>query len=455
MPTYRIVTLGCKLNQSDSAGLETRLRALGLTRAPAATLEGGAGRGDAPEPAADVVVLNTCTVTGGADREARQIARRLRRANPAALLLATGCYAERDAEELRSAAEIDHVVGLRDQAGQIVRLVGEFLADRRTEAPREIGLLGAFGATAACDPGPDAADRTRVYLKVQDGCDLRCSYCIIPAVRGGSRSVSPGEILLEIGLLVERGYREIVLTGVNTGDYGKDLDPPLRLRHLLEQAVRVPGLGRLRLNSLEPKTVTPDLADFLADCGGRVAPHIQIPLQSGCDTVLAQMRRPYRTAEYAGVVEALRRRLPSIGLGADVIVGFPGETDEEFEATFRFISASPLNYLHVFSYSSRPGTPAATLPGRVPPPAVRERSSRLRSLGSDLSLRFRHSQIGRRLPVLTLRQTRRDGRLRALSDNFIDLGLDLAGRPGPPLYNQILEARITEATESDTLAAFA
>jgi threonylcarbamoyladenosine tRNA methylthiotransferase MtaB len=439
VPTYRIVTLGCKLNQADSAALEARLRSLGL----AASIEGPA----------DLVVLNTCTVTGNADREARQIARRLRRANPRATLIATGCYAERDGRVLASIPGVDHVVGMRDQAGRVAALARAAFS---IEAPGtgEAGLdLGRFGATTACDPA--AGDRTRAYLKVQDGCDLRCSYCVIPSVRGASRSLPPGEVLRRIEALSLAGYREIVFTGVNTGDYGKDLAPALRLHDLLERALRLPGLGRLRLNSLEPRTITQETMDLMSAGGGRLARHLQVPLQSGCDAVLQRMRRNYRTADYARVSGSLRAAIPDVGLGADVIVGFPGETDAEFETTCRFIEASELDYLHVFSYSSRPGTPAAALPDAVPPPVVRERSARLRALARALSLRFRRSFLGRDLSVLVLREVRPDGRLRALSDNYIDLGLDAGGRPAGDLFNRMVAARVTEATDGDTLARVA
>jgi threonylcarbamoyladenosine tRNA methylthiotransferase MtaB len=437
MPHYRIVTLGCKLNQAESSDLEARLRALGLTRA------GGE---------AEVVVLNTCTVTGNADREARQIARRLRRENPRATIIATGCYAERDPGALGALPGIDHVVGLSEQATRVPALAAEALG---LPAPAVRDHLGVFGATTGCDPGPDPGDRTRAYLKIQDGCNLRCSYCIIPSVRGSSRSLPSDVVLARIARLVEAGFQEIVFTGVNTGDYGKDLDRPLGLSHLLEQAVRVPGLGRIRLNSLEPRTVTGDLIACLTSSSGRVAPHLQIPLQSGSDAVLARMRRPYRLRDYARVVEALRRAIPAIGLGADVIVGFPGETALDFESTFRFIESSPLNYLHVFSYSARPGTSAASLPDRVPPDVVRERSASLRALGADLSFRFRRSFVGRELSVLALREIRPDGRLRGLSDNFIDLGLDLGGCDAARWMNRLLSVRITDVTEHETLAAIA
>jgi threonylcarbamoyladenosine tRNA methylthiotransferase MtaB len=441
MPTYSIVTLGCKLNQAESAALEARLRGLGLQRAPA-----GAGG-----TAADVVVLNTCTVTGFADREARQIARRLRRAHPRATLIATGCYAERDPEALRAGLGIDHVVGLRDQLERVPALAAGALRIRYDPQARS---LGDFGATEGCDPHPDAADRTRAWLKIQDGCDLRCSYCVIPSVRGASRSVPPAVVLARLARLIDGGFREIVLTGVNTGAWGQDLDPRRRLEDLLREALAAAGPARLRLNSLEPGTVTPGIAALLA-FSERLAPHLQIPLQSGCDAVLARMRRPYRRRHYARLVEGLRRAVPDMALGADVIVGFPGETEAEFLETRDFIAASPLNYLHVFSYSPRPGTPAAALPGGVPPAAIRERSARLRELAGELSLRFRRSFVGRARRTLALRQVRRDGRLRGLTDNFIEVGIDPGDRDPDALMNRLLPIRITGADRDGAIGVIA
>jgi threonylcarbamoyladenosine tRNA methylthiotransferase MtaB len=462
MPTYRIQTLGCKLNQADSTALEARLVALGLRRAPGPGEVGAAvdavsrRRGDAAP--ADLVILNTCTVTAGADREARQLARRLRRANPGATLIVTGCYAERDRDALASLPGVDHVVGMRDQAGRVAALAAEALGLEAPEPAAASGAtvaidLGRFGATGACDPA--SSDRTRAFLKIQEGCDLRCAYCVIPAVRGDSQSLAGDEVLRRITRLAAAGYREIVFTGVNTGDWGKDLAPPRRLEDLLPEALDAAGPARLRLNSLEPRTLTPAIIRLLASSGGRLARHVQVPLQSGCDTVLARMRRNYRTADYARAVEALAAAVPDAGIGADVIVGFPGETDAEFEATCRFIETSPLAYLHVFSYSARPGTAAAALAQVVPPAAIRARSARLRDLGRALSLRFRTRFVGRVLPVLVLREVRPDGRLRGLSDNFIDLGLETGPRPADGLMNRLLAARICGATAGDTFAALA
>jgi threonylcarbamoyladenosine tRNA methylthiotransferase MtaB len=456
VPTYRIVTLGCKLNQADSHARESRRRRLGLRRAA-----GGTEPGDAdPAAPADLVVLNTCTVTAGADREARQIARRMRRAHPGATLVITGCYAERDAAALRHITGVDHVVGMHDQAGRVEAIAREALglgapaAAPAHETAAAPGLdLGRFGATDSCDPVE--SDRTRAFLKIQDGCDLRCAYCVIPSVRGGSRSLPPGMVLERLAGLGHAGYREVVLTGVNTGDWGEDLAPAARLHDLLASALERLPVDRLRLNSLEPRTVTDRIVSLMAGAGGGLARHLQVPLQSGCDAVLSRMRRNYRTADYTRVLERVRETVPDAALGADVIVGFPGETEAEFETTCRFVETSPLAYLHVFPYSARPGTAAASLPDQVPPAAIAARSARLRAVARALSLRFRRRYVGRRLRVLGLREVRADGRVRALSDNFIDCGVDPGGGEAGDLFNRLVEVRITAADDTGTLAEVA
>jgi threonylcarbamoyladenosine tRNA methylthiotransferase MtaB len=356
---------------------------------------------------------------------------------------------------------------MRDQAGRVETIARAALGlappaagseeSQHAGAPEAAGTpgldLGRFGETTACDPAE--SDRTRAFLKIQDGCDLRCSYCVIPSVRGASRSLPARTILERLDALGRTGYREVVLTGVNTGDWGGDFDPPSRLQDLLAQALDADMAARLRLNSLEPRTVTDRIVSLMAGAGGRLARHLQVPLQSGSDAVLARMRRNYRTADYARMLDRVRTAVPDAALGADVIVGFPGETDAEFETTCRFIESGPLAYLHVFPYSERPGTAAASLPDRVPPPVVAARSARLRALGRTLSLRFRRRFVGRTLPVLALRELRSDGRVRALSDNFIDCALDVGGRAPGGLFNQLVTARITSADDAGTLAEVA
>lgn len=424
--SYFIATLGCKLNQFDSADVEGRLQA------------GGFRRTGSPATA-DIVVVNTCTVTASADAQSRRLARRLRRESPDCTLIVMGCSTQLDPAAIESATRVDRTFGTGSGEG-----VARFALDRFGDT----SSLARENSCAAQEfPIPSFPERTRAFLKVQEGCDLRCSYCIIPAVRGNSRSLPPAEIARQVLQLVETGYREIVLTGVNTGDYGKDLSPPTTLLALLRRLTVIPGLGRIRLNSLEPCTIDPGLIAFLADTE-RVAPHLQIPIQSGSDRILAAMRRPYKLSRYARVVETLRNRIPAIALGADVIAGFPGEGEEEFRQTREFLADSPLNYLHVFPYSERPGTPAAALDGKVAGPVKSDRARALRALGDRLNFQFRSRFLGKTRTVLVLGAQRPDGRWRALSDNYIEMGV----RGDAALVNRLLPARLADVTQSDTLA---
>jgi len=442
---FHTITLGCKLNQFDSAGIEGELLRRGLRR-------------EEDPAAASVVVINTCTVTARADAEARKLIRRVRRANPDCRLLVTGCYAELDADAILETAPVDRVVGNRAKT-EIPRIldemeIGEPSGERTPMRPAV--PLARDSSTVAGDHGcdwpstlpsaVDFGDRARAFLKVQDGCDLVCSYCVIPQVRGPGRSVPPAEVEHALEALVRSGYREIVLTGVNTGDYGRDLAPRVGLRQLLDRLLERCGPTRIRLNSLEPLTVTDEIVELMAE-EPRLAPHLQIPLQSGSDTVLRGMRRNYRRATWLDRVERLRAAVPDIGLGADVIVGFPGETDACFDETYRFIDDSPLSYLHVFSWSARPGTPAAEMPHAPAPEAIRERSARLRTLGRRLSHRFRKRFEGRRLDAVVLGERRSDGRLRALTGNFIEVAIEPGAAPG----GELVTVEVLRAFPDETL----
>ncbi len=416
MPGLHITTLGCKLNQLDSAELAGALRDdLDLVGDPRA---------------AALIVVNTCTVTGAADADARQILRRRRRENPRAVIVATGCYAERDPEALRSMPEVDLVIG-RAERPAARGLVLDRIARRFPGVVADGCAERAVGEAL-----PDFGDRSRAYLRVQEGCDLRCSYCIIPKVRGASRSVPPEVVEGKLRDLIAAGFHEVVLTGVNTGDYGRDLGGGWDLARLLDRILALDGDYRVRLNSVEPRCVTPALVDLIAG-HPRLARHLQIPLQSGSDRVLRDMRRNYRTADYRGLVEDLRARVPDIGIGADVIVGFPTERDEDFDRTMAFVASTPLNYLHVFSYSHRPGTDAAASGIAADPAATADRSRRLRALGRRKAAAFRAGFVGRVMRLLVMRGLRRDGRRRALSSNFIEVALD-SDAP----ENRFVEARI-------------
>jgi threonylcarbamoyladenosine tRNA methylthiotransferase MtaB len=429
---FHTVTLGCKLNRFDTAAIEGQLARRGF-------------RPESDASQASVVIVNTCTVTGKADAEARRRIRGLRRDNPGCRLLVTGCYAELDADAIRAIDGVDFVFGNRDKP----RLSG--ILDELGIGAGDGSLDGVSG-----DRGCDAAlalpralhfgDRSRAFLKVQEGCRLACSYCIIPTVRGPSRSVPPDEVERAAVALLEKGYREIVLTGVNVGDYGRDLAETVTLATLLRRLLAAAGPNRFRLNSLEPLTVTDEIVELMAS-DPRLAPHVQVPLQSGSPAILRAMRRNYRPERYLERLRRLREALPHAGLGADVIVGFPGETDERFRETHDFIAAAPLNYLHVFAWSPRPGTPAAALPDRVHGAVVRRRSAALHRLGNRLSHRFRAGFEGRQLDAVVL-APRADGRVRALTGNFIEVALDA----GSAARGDVVRVRVKSVTRDEAWA---
>ncbi|RMG47666.1 MAG: MiaB/RimO family radical SAM methylthiotransferase [Acidobacteria bacterium] len=402
---YHVVTLGCKLNRFDSSRVEGILRAAGY-------------RATADVRRADVIVLNTCTVTGRADAEGRKLARRLRRANPRARLIATGCYAERDPEALRRLGVLDEVVGLAER-------------DRLPEA--------LFGEEACVTASIDLffADRARAFLRIQEGCDLRCSYCVIPSVRGPSRSVPLQQVVDGVRRLADAGVKEVGLTGINTGAWGRDLTPRRRLAELLETLVNLDAGVRYRLNSLEPRCVAPEILDLMAARPDVLVPHLQVPLQSGSDRILALMSRNYRSADYRRVVESVAERVPDVCIGADVITGFPGETEEDFRRTLRLVESLPLAYLHVFSYSPRPGTRAASLPGQVDPARRRARTARLRQAGTELARAFRSRMLGRTFEALALEAVADDGARRALTGNYIEVRV-----PGLP-PGELVPVRLT------------
>ena len=419
---FHTITLGCKLTQFDGAAIEGELVRRGFTP-------------EADRSRAGIVVINTCTVTHRADAEARRLIRSVRRQNPQCKLLVTGCYAELDAAAVAAIDGVDRVFGNRDKP-RLAPILDELglvtpatTGDRGCDASAELPRALHFG------------DRTRAFLKIQDGCRLSCSYCIIPTVRGPSRSVAGSEILDALIGLVRSGYRETVLTGVNTGDYGLDLDPPSDLAGLLRQLLASCGPTRIRLNSLEALTVSDEIIDLMAN-EPRLAPHLQIPLQSGSETILRRMRRNYRLGAYLERLLAVREAVPHAGLGADVIVGFPGETEAAFRETCEFVEASPLNYLHVFSWSPRPGTPASDYPDRVRPAEIRDRSERLRRLGFNLGLRFRETQSGRTLDAVVLRPKPDDARVRALTGNFIEVTL----APGSAERGEVIQVVIERVT---------
>jgi threonylcarbamoyladenosine tRNA methylthiotransferase MtaB len=387
---YSIVTFGCRVNQADSLHIEEGLRRRGAV--PSSSAE------------ADLVVVNTCSVTATADQGARQTIRRIARANPAARVIVTGCYASRRPDEIASLPNVVRVVrnGDKDRLLELVETTAARFGD------------GDGSCGAAIEPG--VAGRTAFTLRVQTGCDQACSYCIIPSTRGAGRSVPIAGIVREVERVVAAGFKEIALTGVHLGSYGRDLAVPQSLLALLRTLAALPSEVTFRVSSLEPMDCTPEIVDLVASSGVRFAPHFHLPLQHASDRMLAAMRRPYTAAAYRDLVDTIAARMPHASIGSDMIVGFPGESDEDFAANLEYLPASPLSHLHVFPYSDRPGTEASAMADKVAGAIVRERAARLRAIGSDLGERFRSSQLGAVRPALTLD----DGSV-AVTDNFLKL----------------------------------
>lgn len=430
MATFHIEQFGCRATQADAAAIERQLRERGYGVA-------------ADAAAADVVVVNTCTVTAAADAQARAAIREASVRNAAARIIVTGCYAQRAPEELATLPGVAWVVG-NSHKPEIPRLIGE-MAGPSVCSGSSVGFIPAAQLAASAMPLPRAsagiltgdifeletvlvapvlggeAGHTRPTLKIQDGCNNRCSFCVIPFVRGRSRSLPPRQVLEEIGRLASAGYKEIVLSGINLGAYGRDLSPRVEFVDLLKQILGFAPVERLRISSIEPMDVTVELVDLFASAD-RLAQHFHVPLQSGSDRILAAMHRWYRAEHYARRVELIRARLPDAAIGADVIAGFPGETDAEHTATLDFIRRLPFTYLHVFSYSKRPGTAAARLLNEVPDSVARRRARELRALSAGKAASFRRSQVGSSLRVLTLQPTEdglRGGWSEAISSNFL------------------------------------
>lgn len=405
---YAIVTFGCRVNQSDSLHIEEDLRRRGGTPV-------------APQQA-DVVIVNTCSVTANADQGARQAIRRIARENPGARIVATGCYATRRPDELASLPGVVRVVR-NDRKLEIDAILGRSTAERDGEGP----------CGSPLEPG--MAGRTAFTLRVQTGCDQDCSYCIIPSTRGRGRSIPVAQVVAEARRVAAAGFKEVALTGVHLGSYGRDLDRPSSLFELLCALARLDEDVTFRISSLEPMDCTAEVVDLIALSGGRFAPHFHLPLQHGSDRLLKAMRRPYTAASYAALVDGIIARLPHASIGTDMIAGFPGETDEDFAASLGYLADAPLSHVHVFPYSDRPGTEASRLGGKVPGPVIRERGAALRAAGAALAARFRASQVGTIRPGLTLE----DGTL-VVTDNYLKVRV-----PAGHARNERVQVRLLSA----------
>jgi threonylcarbamoyladenosine tRNA methylthiotransferase MtaB len=475
--SFYVQNFGCRATQADGAAIEQQFLQRGLQ--PASALD-----------EADVVVLNTCTVTAAADQDARAAIRRVQRENPNGQIVVTGCYAQRAPEEIAALPGVAQVVGNSDKhrLGQIalpglsLRAKPGICTSTASASPRDIVPLAALtenreprteNSIVVSDifahtellaaPVFDAAnERTRPNLKVQDGCDNRCSFCIIPYVRGQSRSLPLPQVINEVNTLVAGGYREVVISGINLGRWGRDLvvseeglrqrtttkDQRLSFVALVHAILDETDLEKLRISSVEPMDWSDELIELVA-CSPRIAKHAHVPMQSGSDRVLRAMHRKYRPWHYREKIEKIRAAMPTAAIGADVMVGFPGESDADFEQTRRMIDELPFTYLHVFTYSSRPGTPAAVMLNQVPVHIARERNRSLRDLANAKKLAFMRSFVGKNVEAITLNIF--DGEcMEALTDNYLKLRVS-----GKLASNQWIVAHIEDVSAGQLVGKIA
>ncbi len=404
-----LTSLGCRLNESEIEAMASQFD--------------GAGWRIVTEPdQADVCVVNTCTVTNEAGRKSRQRVRRLHRLNPDAAIVVTGCHATLFPQEMAELEGVSRLVPNAHKEGWVADLVG--------------------GATSAGRPGPALLGRTRPFVKVQDGCDNHCTFCIIQVARGAGRSRPGDEVLAEVGRLVQAGYQEVVLTGVNLGSYGRDRGEADGLSHLVRRLLAETCLPRLRLSSLEPWDLSPDFFDLWELGAGRLCRQLHLPLQSGCDATLRRMGRRITRAQFADLVALARQRVPGLAVTTDVMVGFPGESQAEFERSYRFVQDMAFARIHVFGYSPRPGTAATRLPEPVPAPVKADRSRRLRQLAQDHARNFQRRFVGQVWPVLW-HGPPRAGTWRGLTDNYLPVETHSAADLG----NRILPTRLVSLGE--------
>ena len=448
---FYVKNFGCRATQADGAAIENQL----TERSD--TLVAGIAE-------ADVAVVNTCTVTASADADARNWIRRARRENPNIRLLVTGCYAQRAPEVFAGMPGVEWVVG-NSHKSEVAKLLTEeggpsgsvagFVPLDALAAPQDaspVMLVGDVSELKSVLVAPvfgSSEGRSRPTLKIQDGCNQRCAYCVIPSVRGGSRSLAADEVIAQVERLSTEGYPEVVISGVDLGAWGQDLTDRPDLVELTARLLVETTVPLLRFSSLEPMDLTDEFIDLLTS-SPRIARHLHAPLQSGSDRILRRMHRWYTREKYAERIERVAAHWPNLGLGADVIVGFPGETDEEFEQTVDLVERLPFTYLHVFSYSDRPGTEGSKLPEKVPGPVMRERSRRLRALAAEKAEAFRARQVGKTLRAVTLTATDDDGRRDALSENYLKLRVQGNGKAVAP--GSLITVRVESARDDYLLA---
>ncbi len=417
--TYAFITLGCKSNQYDTAAMAASLRDAGMTSAGA--------------DEADVVIINTCMVTGPTESQCRQAIRRAKRDNRRARIVVAGCLSKGDPDQITAMKEVDVMLEPTEKG----------------RLPEHLGLKGnGMWTDWPEDPAAASEGRDRGFLKVQDGCNHSCSYCIVPSVRGPARSLGPERTLSAVKSLMEKGRAEVVLTGVHLGLYGSDLSPVTSLEDLLEQLVEEDLPGRIRLSSLEPLEIGDRLLSLMGNSQARICRHLHIPLQSGSDRILELMNRPYRNSDFTDAVQEARQYVPGIGIGCDVICGFPGETEEDFSRTVETISGLEIPFLHAFPYSARPGTRAARMKDDVSPQVKKSRVRRVMEAAALNRSRFLDDRVGQVVEVVVHGRGSGNG-TPALADDYSRVILESALDTSPGgLYRVLIRRR-----EGDILLA--
>ncbi len=424
MKTVSVATVGCKANQFESEVLLEQMRALGYCPVPF-------------ESGADVTIINTCTVTHRADFDSRQMVRKALRNNPDSLIIVTGCYVQADPETFVRMEGVRYLFGNKEK----YRIPNLLPLLEKGELSRI--LVGEVGEedTFSDVPVYRFTHRTRAFLKIQEGCNNRCAYCIVPLVRGPSRSLSPERVIEHLSHLTEKGFQEVVLTGIHLGSYGQEFQPPSSLETLLNKLETEKTPQRIRLSSIDPLDFSPKLISLLSS-SKKICPHVHIPIQAAEDEILRRMNRAYDRAFLTDLLETLSSSIPGISIGVDVIVGFPGETEERFEETCRWIQTAPLSYIHVFPFSRRRGTLAFHLDGQVPVEEIRRRARWMRELGREKRRLFYRRFLHQTLRVLMedLKEKARP-RWKGLSRNYIPVSL--SGGEGLALANREVEVAVT------------
>ena len=452
MKRIAFMTLGCKVNQSDTASMQELFRQAGYEVC------------EFTEPA-DIYVVNTCVVTNTGQQKSRQMIRRAIRKDDEALIVVTGCYPQTAAEEVKAIDGVDLIIGTQDRA-KIVELAEAALEKKRAGKAEQDFCDGeavpetiTFRLRTSVDDevrpwgkdttfeemsGGNEADKTRAYLKIQEGCNQFCSYCIIPYARGPLRSRSLQNIKEEVQRLTEAGYKEIVLIGIHLGCYGKEMKDGTTLYDAVKTALSVPALQRLRLGSLESVEVEERLLDLMA-IDKRLCPHLHLPLQSGCDQVLKDMHRPYDTEKFAMLLEQIRKKAPDVAVTTDVIVGFPGETEEDFAATCRFVKQCAFAKMHIFPYSMRKGTPAAARKDQIPEAVKKQRAEKLAELDREMQLAYFEQNVGTVHTVLVEQPVTTENEASTLVEGLTDNYIRVEFEGKPELCGKIVQVRITEA----------